>query len=175
MPTPLCIRRFDTPLGPVIAGATERGVALLAFEDEGGPAQDLSKLAEDFGEALEQGAFPVHDQLQAELAAYFAGALREFTVPIATAGTDFQQSVWSQLRGIPYGQTRAYGVLAKALTGDTKASRAVAAANGQNRLAILVPCHRVVGADGGLTGYAWGLWRKRALLALERGQGDLFG
>ncbi|MFJ2396417.1 methylated-DNA--[protein]-cysteine S-methyltransferase [Streptomyces sp. NPDC087843] len=119
---------------------------------------------EDFGER--------DDTLLAEskrqLAAYFAGDLKEFDVPMRLAGTPFQRRVWDQLARIPYGEIRSYGELADAL-GNPKASRAVGLANGRNPVGIIVPCHRVVGADGSLTGYGGGLERKRRLLDFERG------
>ncbi|MEW2624474.1 methylated-DNA--[protein]-cysteine S-methyltransferase [Streptomyces sp. NPDC048106] len=103
-----------------------------------------------------------------QLAAYFAGELREFTVELNLRGTPFQRSVWEQLSRIPYGETRTYGQLADAL-GSPGASRAVGLANGRNPVGIIVPCHRVVGTDGSLTGYGGGLDRKRRLLDFERG------
>ena len=172
--TAVRIREIDTPLGTLLAGASEHAVSLLAFDDQDDTPRHLLKLAAASGAIPTYGAYPIHDRLEAELAAYFAGDLRDFTVPVELVGTDFQRAVWTQISTVPYGQTRAYGVLAKALSGDAKASRAVAAANGQNRVAIMIPCHRIVGADGSLTGYAGGLARKRALLALEAGQGGLF-
>jgi AraC family transcriptional regulator of adaptative response/methylated-DNA-[protein]-cysteine methyltransferase len=102
----------------------------------------------------------------AELTTYFAGALTRFTLPLALHGTDFTKSVWAALTQIPHGTTQSYGTLAQSL-GQPNATRAVARANGANQIAIVVPCHRVIGADGTLTGYAGGLWRKRALLDLE--------
>lgn len=121
---------------------------------------------------------PVLAQTRAQLQAYFRGDLRLFTVPLAPAGTPFQQRAWNALRAIPYGQTRSYGEQARAI-GQPSATRAVGAANGRNPIAILIPCHRVLGADGTLTGYAGGLDIKRFLLNLE-GRGapslpDLFG
>ncbi|WP_128379929.1 methylated-DNA--[protein]-cysteine S-methyltransferase [Streptomyces cavernae] len=104
----------------------------------------------------------------AQLRSYFAGELVEFTVPLGMIGTPFQRSVWEQLRRIPYGETRSYGELARAL-GNPGASRAVGLANGRNPIGIIVPCHRVVGADGSLTGYGGGLDRKQRLLDFERG------
>jgi methylated-DNA-[protein]-cysteine S-methyltransferase len=111
-------------------------------------------------------------EAEEQLTAYFAGELKEFTVELRLNGTPFQRSVWEQLRLIPYGQTRSYGELADAL-GNPRASRAVGLANGKNPIGIIVPCHRVIGANGGLTGYGGGLPRKRRLLALER-DGGLF-
>jgi methylated-DNA-[protein]-cysteine S-methyltransferase len=101
-----------------------------------------------------------------QLAAYFAGSLREFDLPLAPRGDDFHQRVWALLRAIPYGETRSYGDLARAL-GDRNLAQAVGTANARNPIAVVVPCHRVVGKDGSLVGYAGGLGRKRHLLALE--------
>ncbi|MBZ6140742.1 methylated-DNA--[protein]-cysteine S-methyltransferase [Streptomyces olivaceus] len=103
-----------------------------------------------------------------QLEAYFAGELKEFGLPLRLSGTPFQRTVWDQLRKIPYGETRTYGQLADAL-GNPAASRAVGLANGRNPIGIVVPCHRVIGASGGLTGYGGGLERKQRLLDFERG------
>ena len=110
---------------------------------------------------------PLLRQAAAELAAYFAGDLREFTVPLAPKGTPFQQKVWAALREIPYGETRSYKEIA-AMVGNEKACRAVGMANNRNPLPIFIPCHRVVGSDGKLVGYAGGLNVKNFLLELER-------
>jgi methylated-DNA-[protein]-cysteine S-methyltransferase len=107
-----------------------------------------------------------------QLTAYFAGELRSFTLPLRPAGTPFQLAVWEELRAIPYGETRSYGQLAAAI-GRPGASRAVGAANGSNPLSIVVPCHRVIGADGKLTGFGGGLPRKQWLLSMERGQSQM--
>ncbi|MET9124408.1 MULTISPECIES: methylated-DNA--[protein]-cysteine S-methyltransferase [unclassified Streptomyces] len=119
---------------------------------------------EDFG-ARDDTLLP---EVKRQLTAYFAGDLKEFDLPMRLAGTPFQRSVWEQLVRIPYGEIRSYGELADAL-GNPKASRAVGLANGRNPVGIIVPCHRVVGADGSLTGYGGGLDRKRRLLDFERG------
>lgn len=111
---------------------------------------------------------PVFLEAAKQLAAYFAGELRDFDLPLAPVGTPFQRRVWDALRGIPYGATTTYGELARAIEAPT-ASRAVGAANGRNPLSIVVPCHRVIGANGDLVGYGGGMPRKVALLALERG------
>ncbi|WUJ41076.1 methylated-DNA--[protein]-cysteine S-methyltransferase [Streptomyces sp. NBC_00386] len=108
------------------------------------------------------------DEVTEQLNAYFEGELKEFTVELRTNGTPFQRSVWDQLRRIPYGETRSYGELAEVL-GNMGASRAVGLANGKNPIGIIVPCHRVIGASGGLTGYGGGLDRKRQLLDFESG------
>jgi methylated-DNA-[protein]-cysteine S-methyltransferase len=114
---------------------------------------------------------PVLRQAAAELAEYFAGARREFEVPVGPPGTPFQQAVWAELRRVPYGTTTTYAAIAARL-GRPTAVRAVGAANGRNPVAVLVPCHRVVGSDGNLRGYAGGVERKLALLGLERGPED---
>ena len=106
-------------------------------------------------------------QLQSELKEYFAGDRTQFSVSLAPHGTEFQEQVWAALRKIPHGRTIAYDELARRVDRPT-AQRAVANANGQNRIAILIPCHRVIGKNGSLTGYGGGLWRKRLLLELER-------
>src|SRR5262249_47372894 len=107
-----------------------------------------------------------------QLHEYFAGTLREFDIPLLMEGTEFQKKVWKALQTIPYGETTSYGELAKKI-GDPKAVRAVGAANGQNPIPIIVPCHRVIGSDGSLTGFGGGLENKRKLLELERGQRTL--
>ncbi|HSA57521.1 MAG TPA: methylated-DNA--[protein]-cysteine S-methyltransferase [Gemmatimonadaceae bacterium] len=115
------------------------------------------------------GPDPVLDLARRELDAFFAGTLREFTVPVDPRGTDFQRRVWSALRAIPYGKTTSYGAIAVQV-GAPDAVRAVGAANGANPIPIIIPCHRVIGANGSLTGFGGGLERKRFLLELERGE-----
>ncbi|WP_406441290.1 methylated-DNA--[protein]-cysteine S-methyltransferase [Streptomyces sp. NBC_01613] len=110
------------------------------------------------------------DEAEDQLQAYFASELKKFTLELHLNGTPFQRTVWEQLQRIPYGETRSYGELADAL-GNPSASRAVGLANGRNPIGIIVPCHRVVGANGSLTGYGGGLERKQRLLDLERGAG----
>jgi methylated-DNA-[protein]-cysteine S-methyltransferase len=119
--------------------------------------------------AVPRSAEPLFLEAQAQLDAYFAGELQRFELPLAPRGTEFQRSVWAALLEIPYGSTSTYSELAAAI-GRPSACRAVGAANGRNPLAVVVPCHRVIGAAGGLTGYGGGLQRKRLLLALEAGK-----
>lgn len=147
-------RRIDTPLGAVWLEADADGVTALRFVAAG------DGLCETGPDSLFIGC------ARKQLAEYFGRVRREFDVPLSVAGTPFQWMVWRELLKIPFGETRTYGQLAAAL-GRPGSARAVGAACGRNPLAILVPCHRVVGADGSLTGYAWGVERKRALLALE--------
>jgi len=148
-------RVIESPVGPLTAVSTDGVLSGLFMEG-------AAHLPDSFGEPSDDGA----GQLESELAEYFAGGRREFTVPTAAVGTVFQHRVWAQLAEIPYGSTRSYLDLALAL-GDARLVRAVGAANGRNPLSIVVPCHRVVGSDGTLTGYAGGIARKEQLLAVE--------
>jgi AraC family transcriptional regulator of adaptative response/methylated-DNA-[protein]-cysteine methyltransferase len=167
---------IDTPLGRMLAVACDEGVIHLDFVDDDDAARVMKKLGRRDGEPgsvsqLTVGFHPHLSQLADELAEYFSAGRTEFSVPLASQGSDFEQRVWNYLRTIPYGQTRSYGQQARAI-GMPQASRAVGHANGMNRVAILIPCHRVIGSDGKLTGYAGGLERKRWLLELEgRGSG----
>lgn len=164
------MRRVETPIGTMVAICGDDGLRLLEFVERGGLERD--ELEARLGCTVLDGDHPVTRRLEAELDEYFAGRRREFTVPLDPMGTPFQLSVWAALREIPYGATRSYGEQARAI-GRPDAVRAVAHANGDNPIAILVPCHRVIGANGKLTGYGGGLWRKRHLLDLESAQGNL--
>ncbi|CAM5458774.1 methylated-DNA--[protein]-cysteine S-methyltransferase [Streptomyces griseorubiginosus] len=150
---------IDSPYGPLTLVADDGVLCGLYMTDQRHRPPEESFGESDgspFGEAEEQ------------LDAYFAGELKEFTLELRLHGTAFQTAVWRELRRIPLGETHSYGQLADAL-GNPGASRAVGLANGKNPIGIIVPCHRVVGADGGLTGYGGGLERKRRLLDFERG------
>lgn len=129
----------------------------------------LTRIAFDAGDPVGvRTSDPLLDAAESQLGEYFAGDRTEFDLPLAADGTEFQRKVWSYLRTIPYGETASYGRIATDLGYQPGISRAVGAANGANPLPIVVPCHRVIGADGSLTGYAGGLDRKRTLLELER-------
>lgn len=158
----------DTPLGQMLAGATGQGVCLLEFADSSRAEAQLHRLENRLGAAALTGKSPFFRLLQAQLDEYFAGLRRHFTLPLVLAGTPFQLRVWIAVQAVPYGETRSYSALA-AQIGQPEAARAVGTANGANPLAILVPCHRLMGADGGLTGYGGGLQRKQSLLELENG------
>jgi AraC family transcriptional regulator, regulatory protein of adaptative response / methylated-DNA-[protein]-cysteine methyltransferase len=158
---------LQSPLGPLVAGATPEGICLLEFTDRRMLETQLATVRRLFAAPLVPGTNEHLEQLHVELARYFAGDLQQFTVPLVYPGTPFQQRVWEQLLAIAYGETRSYEQLA-ALVGAPKAVRAVGHANGLNRLAILIPCHRVVNKGGRLGGYGGGLRRKEYLLALER-------
>jgi len=162
----VAVSRILSPLGPLVAGATEGGVCLLEFADRRMLETQLARVAQRLDARCLPGGHPLFPVLERQLAEYFAGERRDFDVPLLLAGTPFQERVWAALRTIPYGATRSYQEQAR-LLGAPDSVRAVARANGDNRIAILVPCHRVVGKDGHLTGYGGGLWRKRHLLDLE--------
>jgi len=165
---------LTTPLGPMVAGATREGVCLLEFTDRRMLEAQLRTLERRLRLAAVPGTNAPLERLRDELGAYFQGARHDFEVPLVAPGTPFQEQVWAALRHVPYGATRSYAELARAI-GQPSAVRAVARANGMNRIAILIPCHRIVESNGGLGGYGGGLWRKRRLLALERGQAVLDG
>jgi AraC family transcriptional regulator of adaptative response/methylated-DNA-[protein]-cysteine methyltransferase len=160
------ITRILTPLGPMLAGAARDGICLLEFSDRRMLETQFSRLRKWFDAELVPGNSPYFESLSQQLEAYFKGELKDFDLPIAAPGTDFQKEVWKALLKIPYGETRSYKQIAALIQRPT-AVRAVARANGDNRLAILIPCHRVIGDNGKLTGYGGGLWRKQYLLELE--------
>ncbi|HEX2163750.1 MAG TPA: methylated-DNA--[protein]-cysteine S-methyltransferase [Thermoanaerobaculia bacterium] len=159
--------RIESPVGDLFAAVDEDGALVrLTFLNR---AED--ETAERARVARDHGAPPAHAPercraVAAQLAEYFAGRRRSFDLPLAPRGTDFQRAVWEELARVPYGETISYGELARRV-GRQGAARAIGAANGANPLPIVVPCHRVIGADGSLTGYGGGLDRKRTLLGLE--------
>jgi AraC family transcriptional regulator of adaptative response/methylated-DNA-[protein]-cysteine methyltransferase len=163
----ISVHRLLTPLGPMIAAATSRGVCLLEFCDRRMLETQFQRLRTLFDRPFVLGPRPQLEQLESELAEYFSGGRHEFSVPLDLEGTPFQLKVWEQLRGIRYGQTISYESLARAI-GLRNGQRAVGRANGDNRIAIVVPCHRVIRSNGELCGYGGGVWRKQWLLDHER-------
>jgi AraC family transcriptional regulator, regulatory protein of adaptative response / methylated-DNA-[protein]-cysteine methyltransferase len=159
--------RIATPLGPMLTVATEQGICLLEFTDRRMLETELKQLQRIYKTPILPGKSKYFALLDDQLAAYFEGKRKTFDLPLVTPGTAFQQSVWSALQEIPYGSTRSYKQQAAAI-GHANAVRAVARANGFNRLAIVIPCHRVIGDDGHLTGYGGGIWRKKWLLEHEK-------
>ena len=159
---------FDTPVGPMIAVADARHLLVMEFFERKSLAAELRAVQKAAKGQIGVGRFPPIDQIERELAEYFAGTRASFDTPLAPLGTPFTRSVWDELRRIPVAETRSYSQVAAAL-GRPDATRAVARANGANPIAIVVPCHRVIGADGSLTGYGGGLWRKRWLIEHEAG------
>jgi len=154
---------MQTPVGKLLLAGDDQGLRQVDFQDGPHPAKPQADWQEDekpFCEVI------------AQLEEYFAGRRHGFDLPLAPEGTEFQLKVWRTLRGIPYGETWSYGQLARRI-GKPEASRAVGAANGQNPLPIILPCHRVIGADGSLTGFGGGLKIKQKLLELESGERQL--
>lgn len=162
---------IETPLGPMVAAANDEGVCLLEYTDPRRLQPQISLVRRRIAPRIVSGDHPHLAALREQLAGYFAGTLRQFSVPLVAPGTPFEESVWQALLRIPYGQTRSYSEIAREL-GSREGQRAVGRANGLNRIAIVIPCHRVVNHDGGLGGYGGGLWRKERLLDLERGPGQ---
>ena len=156
--------RHDSPVGTLLLTGDREALAGVYFP--GSPQRDGP-------DADWQPAEHPFDDVRRQLDAYFAGQLQQFDLPLAPEGTAFQKQVWGQLSRIPFGQTISYGELARRI-GNPKASRAVGAANGQNPISIIVPCHRVIGADGTLTGFGGGLTTKQALLDHEQRHAGLF-
>jgi len=163
------VARLETPIGPMFAGAIEDGVCLLEFTDRRMLETEFDQLKKLLNASIIQGYHGHFDELQKQLTEYFEGQRKDFTIPLVAPGSEFQQEVWKELQTIPYGSTRSYRQQAIALR-KAQAVRAVANANGCNRISILIPCHRVIGEDGHLTGYGGGLWRKKWLLDLEKGK-----
>ncbi len=147
-----------TPIGMLTLVSDGRAITYLAFETSKHPAPKYAR-----------GSDKLIEQAKKELDAYFAGRLKEFKVPVRPQGTPFQEAAWKALTKIPYGATRSYGDQARAI-GKPKAVRAIGAANGRNPIPIIIPCHRVIGADGSLTGFGGGMETKQFLLELEQGQ-----
>jgi methylated-DNA-[protein]-cysteine S-methyltransferase len=160
---------MDSPVGPLLLAADDDGLLLIEF---GTPRHPVAR-----GTDWREGSNVVLEQTRAQLTEYFEGSRREFDLPLSPRGTAFQRDVWLALQAIPYGETISYAELARRL-GKPSAMRAVGAANGRNPLPIVVPCHRVIGADGSLTGFGGGLPTKQYLLTLEGAlpaSEDLFG
>lgn len=158
---------LETPLGPMIAVANDEGLCLLEFSDRRALETQAATMRRRLGQAVVPGKNPHLERVADELARYFEGTLTRFTVPLVRAGSEFQLAVWRRLEEVPYGRTACYAEIARAI-GRPGANQAVGRANGDNRLAIIIPCHRVIRSDGHLCGYAGGLWRKQWLLDHER-------
>ncbi len=163
------VTRILTPLGPMFAGTTDKGICLLEFTDRRMLETQISRLSKLLNAQFIPGEHHLFESLKDELTEYFAGTRKVFSVPLDLPGTEFQQLAWKQLMTIPSGETRSYQQQAIAIN-RPEAVRAVAKANGDNRISIIVPCHRVIGKNGKLTGYGGGLWRKEKLLAFEQGK-----
>ncbi len=158
---------IPTPLGDMIAVGSRSHLHLLEFLDRKGLPAELKRLQASCKEGIGIGGSSPCEQAAHELAAYFAARSGVFETPLAPGGSAFTRQVWDELRGIPAGETRSYSEIARRI-GRPSATRAVARANGANQIALMIPCHRVIGADGSLTGYGGGLWRKQRLIEIER-------
>jgi AraC family transcriptional regulator of adaptative response/methylated-DNA-[protein]-cysteine methyltransferase len=169
----ITVSRLLTPLGPMLAGATDGGICLLEFTDRRMLETQIARLKKLLKAEMLPGKHPHFELLDKQLKEYFEQKRKTFDLPLLLPGTEFQRQVWAALQEIPFGETRSYAAQAMAI-GNPAAVRAVAKSNGDNRLSIIVPCHRVIGSDGKLTGYGGGLWRKEWLLAHERGQLQFF-
>jgi AraC family transcriptional regulator of adaptative response/methylated-DNA-[protein]-cysteine methyltransferase len=169
---PLVLTRLETPLGDMVAVTDDTSLHLFEFHDRTALPTEMRRIESRCGPVVD-GETPASSALAGELAEYFAGTRTMFSARIAQRGSPFSVAVWAALCEIPCGETRSYGELAARL-GRPSAVRAVARANGANQVAILVPCHRVIGADGTLVGYGGKLWRKRWLLEHERKSARLF-
>jgi AraC family transcriptional regulator of adaptative response/methylated-DNA-[protein]-cysteine methyltransferase len=164
---PMFAERIDTPLGTMVAVADDNGLRLLEFADRRALERELSILRQKLKTNVVPGEHHHLDAVRTQLANYFSGKNLEFDIPLAVIGSEFQLRAWKVLRSIPLGETRSYSWMAKRL-GDEGARRAVGRANGTNMICIIVPCHRVIRADGTLCGYGGGLWRKKWLLDHEQ-------
>jgi AraC family transcriptional regulator of adaptative response/methylated-DNA-[protein]-cysteine methyltransferase len=158
---------IETPIGAMLAVADRRELHLLEFFDRRALPTELKRLREATRSSITFGRLPPIDRIERELSAYFAGRSADFKTPFACHGSEFTRQVWGALRTIPLGTTKSYGEIAREI-GRASACRAVARANGANQIAIVIPCHRVIGSDGSLTGYGGKLWRKQWLLRHER-------
>jgi AraC family transcriptional regulator of adaptative response/methylated-DNA-[protein]-cysteine methyltransferase len=163
----LFAQRIETPLGAMIAVADDKGLRLLEFIDRRATERELSTLRKRLRTNLVPGEHRHLTATRQQLDNYFSGKQLEFDIPLAPVGSDFQLRAWEILRSIPVGETRSYSWMAKQL-GDENARRAVGRANGTNMICIVIPCHRVIRADGTLCGYGGGLWRKKWLLDHEQ-------
>jgi len=167
----LTARWLSTPLGPMLGVASEEGLTMLEFVDRRGLEREIVTMRRKTKRVIVPGRSSFLDRIARELAEYFSGHLERFETPLdLRGGSDFQREVWARLLDVPYGQTTSYGALAAEL-GRPAAARAMGRANGSNQIAIVIPCHRVIAANGALTGYGGGLHRKRWLLDHERSKG----
>jgi len=161
------IKRILSPLGPIFAGATDSGLCLLEFTDRRMIETQINRLRKSLSSEFVPGEHSYLAKLEIQLDEYFKGTRQEFDIPVELTGSDFQKKAWKTLTQIPYGETRSYQEQAIKV-GNKDAVRAVARANGDNKISIIVPCHRVISKNGTLAGYGGGLWRKKYLLDLEK-------
>ena len=161
-------KTIGSPIGSLNIAATEDGICWVDFADKSTADKRFKSFAKKLKASITQNNNSHINELETQLKEYFEGKRKEFTIKLVIEGTPFQKEVWAALQAIPYGATRSYKEQSTAI-GMPKAVRAVANANGRNPISIVVPCHRVIGSNGTLTGYGGGLWRKKFLLELEAG------
>lgn len=162
------LTHIETPIGTMVACAVEQGICLLEFAERPTLEKQHTAIKKLLNGQIVEGESIYFEMLRQQLNEYFERKRKVFSITLVTPGTPFQQSVWKELQNIPFGTTRSYKQQSIALN-SLEAIRAVANANGMNRIAIIIPCHRIVGNNGDLIGYAGGLWRKQWLLDFERG------
>lgn len=158
---------IETPLGPMIVGVIDDTICLLEFTDRKALESEITMLQKTLSAQMMSGIHPLFKTVQIQMKEYFEGKRKTFDLPQLHIGTEFERAIWKQLEGIPYGQTRSYLQVAQA-AGVPRAVRAAACAIGMNKICIVIPCHRVIGSNGKLTGYSAGLARKMWLLELEK-------
>ncbi|KAB2909088.1 MAG: methylated-DNA--[protein]-cysteine S-methyltransferase [Ignavibacteriaceae bacterium] len=163
----ISISQFSSPIGTIITGALPEGVVFLEFLSEDNPDAQWERLKKKFDGEFTEDKNKHLENLKEQLALYFEGKLKKFDIPVIFFGTEFQKKVWNELLSIDYGKTRSYGEQARAI-GKPKAARAIGGAVGDNPISIVVPCHRVIGSDGSLTGFGGGIPRKIFMLDLEK-------
>ena len=164
---PICVSRILTQLGPMVAAIVDNKLCLLEFADRRMLETQFKRIANIYKRTFANANHPLIEQTQQEISEYFEGERNQFSIPLSIDGSDFQVSVWNQLLKIPYGSTTSYETIANRIK-KPKAQRAVGRANGDNRIAIIVPCHRVIRSDGSLSGYGGQVWRKKWLLDHEQ-------
>lgn len=160
-------RWLETPLGPMLAVVSDTGLVMLEFVDRRALETELTGMRREFSSAIVPGDHPLLDTVGRQLDEYFAGTRSDFDIPLDPRGSEFELRVWQALRAIPHGETASYVAIARGI-GSPTSSRAIGRANGRNKIAIVIPCHRVIRSDGALCGYGGGLWRKEWLIAHER-------
>lgn len=165
-------QKIQTPLGTMVACANENGLCLFDFEDTKNLDKELLQVSEKLQSTIYEEENTILKLLKTQITEYFNGQRESFSVPLILIGTKFQREVWQTLLKIPYGNTISY-LHEATLMGKPKSVRAVASANGRNKIPILIPCHRVIGANKTLTGYSGGIWRKEFLINLEKNSSTL--
>lgn len=164
---PIICADLSTPIGMMIVGSTELGCCLVEFHDRGGVESISAAIKKRYQREVEYGSSVLNQMICCQLEEYFVGSRSRFDMPLDAKGTPFEKRVWEELSATPFGTTRSYGEIAAAV-GRPQAQRAVGRANGANHIAIVIPCHRIIEANGKLRGYGGGLWRKKWLLEHEQ-------